>query len=350
MRLTNFIEKSPEFKRLLQQRQAAKRQLVTGISGSARTMLLAGMIEQSQQPVLAVVDSLTQLEELADDLSNLLGANQVYQFPVEEVLAAEVATSSPNYRLQRVQALNALNSQRPVVVVTSVAGLRRNVVAPAFFAQATLKVTVGGELDPERARQQLSAMGYQLQKMVLRPGDFAIRGSIIDVYALNTDNPVRIDLFDTEVDSLRYFDASTQKSVGNVEEVEILPATDLILPPAEFPRVQAAVDQQFSQLNASLQAGDEDLLQQVNNRFVPLLTALNEHRLPNEMLEFSDLVYPTRHSLLDYLGTEGTLYLDDYSHLKDRAAKLADEDQGWLEEKVKYHQLASVPARNEKHT
>src|SRR5699024_7457489 len=61
-------------------------------------------------------------------------------------------------------------------------------------------------------------------------------------------------------------------------------------------------------------------------------------------LEFSDLVYPTRHSLLDYLGTEGTLYLDDYSHLKDRAAKLADEDQGWLEEKVKYHQLASVPA------
>ena len=344
MRLTNFIEKSPEFKQLLQQRQAAKRQLVTGISGSARTMLLAGMIEQSQQPVLAVVDSLTQLEELADDLSNLLGANQVYQFPVEEVLAAEVATSSPNYRLQRVQALNALNSQRPVVVVTSVAGLRRNVVAPEFFAQATLKVTVGGELDSERARQQLSAMGYQLQKMVLRPGDFAIRGSIIDVYALNTDNPVRIDLFDTEVDSLRYFDASTQKSVGNVEEVEILPATDLILPPAEFPRVQAAVDQQFSQLNASLQAGDEDLLQQVNNRFVPLLTALNEHRLPNEMLEFSDLVYPTRHSLLDYLGTEGTLYLDDYSHLKDRAAKLADEDQGWLEEKVKYHQLASVPA------
>lgn len=344
MRLTNFIEKSPEFKQLLQQRQAAKRQLVTGISGSARTMLLAGMVEQSQQPVLAVVDSLTQLEELADDLGNLLGANQVYQFPVEEVLAAEVATSSPNYRLQRVQALNVLNSQRPVVVVTSVAGLRRNVVAPAFFAQATLKVTVGGELDPERARQQLSAMGYQLQKMVLRPGDFAIRGSIIDVYALNTDNPVRIDLFDTEVDSLRYFDASTQKSVGNVEEVEILPATDLILPPAEFPRVQAAVDQQFSQLNASLQAGDEDLLQQVNNRFVPLLTALNEHRLPNEMLEFSDLVYPTRHSLLDYLGTEGTLYLDDYSHLKDRAAKLADEDQGWLEEKVKYHQLASVPA------
>lgn len=343
MRLGNFIAKTKEFKKISKEAVPGKRQLITGISGSARTAVLAELLKDRQQPLLVVTDNLGHLEELADDFSNLLPADQVFEFPVEEVLAAEVATSSPNYRLQRVQALNALSSNRPVVVVTSVAGMRRNVVSPAFFAQATLQLKVGGEIDPEKARQQLSAMGYQLQKMVLRPGDFAVRGSIIDIYALNTDNPVRVDLFDTEIDSLRYFDASTQKSIDNVKQVEILPATDLILPPAEFPRVTAAIKQEYDTITAGLQDGDEDITQQVNNRFTPLLTALKDHQLPSELLEFGNLLYPTPHSLIDYLGDQGIIYLDDFARLKDSAKKLTDEDQGWLEDKAKYHQLTKVP-------
>lgn len=343
MRLVNFIEKTTEFKSVAQNWQPGKRQLVTGISGSARTLLLASLVRTRQEPLLVVTDSLSQMEELAGDLENLLTADEVYQFPVEEVLAAEVATSSPNYRLQRVQALNALNSHRPVVVVTAVSGLRRNIVAPDFFAQSTLKIKVGGELDPEEARNRLSAMGYQLQKMVLRPGDFAIRGSIIDIYALNTDNPVRVDLFDTEVDSLRFFDASTQKSIDNLKEVEVLPATDLILPPAEFPRVKAGLTKEYDQLKAALADGDEDISQQVNNRFTPLLAALGDRRLPSTMLEFSNLLYPEHHSLLDYLSAEGAVYLDDFGRLKETANQQAAEDQGWLKDKVKYHQLTTAP-------
>lgn len=343
MRLENFVEKTKEFKQVSSQAKPKNRQLITGISGSARTILLASLLKDHRQPLLVVTDNLGHMEELADDLRGLLPASQVFEFPVEEVLAAEVATSSPNYRLQRVMALNALNSQQPVVVVTPISGLRRNVVSPDFFAQATLNIKVGGDLDPEKARQQLSAMGYQLQKMVLRPGDFAVRGSIIDIYALNTDNPVRIDLFDTEVDSLRYFDASTQKSIDNVDAVEILPATDLILPPNEFPRVLTAVSQQYEQIKDGLEDGDKDIIQQVNNRFTPLLTALKDHQLPNELLEFGNLLYPTSHSLLDYLADQGLIYFDDYARLKDNAKKLADEDQGWLEDKVKYHQLTAVP-------
>lgn len=343
MRLGNFIAKTKEFKKIKKEAVAGKRQLITGISGSARTAVLAQLLKDRQQPLLVVTDNLGHLEELADDFSNLLPADQVFEFPVEEVLAAEVATSSPNYRLQRVQALNALSSNQPVVVVTSVAGMRRNVVSPTFFTQAILQLKVGGELDPEKARQQLSAMGYQLQKMVLRPGDFAVRGSIIDIYALNTDNPVRVDLFDTEIDSLRYFDASTQKSIDNVKQVEILPATDLILPPAEFPRVTAAIKQEYDTIMAGLKDGDKDIIQQVNNRFTPLLTALKDHQLPSELLEFGNLLYPTPHSLTDYLGDQGIIYLDDFARLKDSAKKLADEDQGWLEDKVKYHQLTVVP-------
>lgn len=216
-------------------------------------------------------------------------------------------------------------------------------VSPDYFAQTALKIKTGGEVDPEKVRQQLSSMGYQLQKMVLRPGDFAVRGSIIDIYALNTDNPVRIDLFDTEVDSLRYFDASTQRSIDNVEEVQILPATDFILPVTEFARVKTALTEEYKQLKGQLAGEDNDIAQQIANRFEPLLNELKNQHLTNDLLEFSDLVYPTKHSLFDYLPATGIIYFDDLTRVKQTAKKMAKEDEGWFKDKVAHHQRTSVP-------
>lgn len=342
VQLADFIEKTPAFKKIISQLKPTTRQLITGISGSARALLLAALQDKRSHPLLVVTDNMAHMQELADDLGGLVDADRVLQFPVEEVLAAEVATSSPNYRLQRVQSLAALAKQDNAIVVTTTAGLQRNVVSPQFFTQATLTVKAGGELDPQQARNQLSAMGYQLQKMVLRPGDFAIRGSIIDVYALNTTDPVRIDLFDTEVDSLRYFDASTQRSIKNVDEVEILPATDFILPPDEFDRVSQAVRDQYHQLTSQLTDTDDDIRQQVDNRFKPMLAALQQGRLTNDLQEFSNLVYPTAHSLLDYLPEDGVAYFDDLGRIKEAAKQQAAEDRSWLADKVKYHQLVTV--------
>lgn len=342
VQLADFIEKTPAFKKIISQLKPTTRQLITGISGSARALLLAALQDKRSHPLLVVTDNMAHMQELADDLGGLVDADRVLQFPVEEVLAAEVATSSPNYRLQRVQSLAALAKQDNAIVVTTTAGLRCNVVSPQFFTQATLTVKAGGELDPQQARNQLSAMGYQLQKMVLRPSDFAIRGSIIDVYALNTTDPVRIDLFDTEVDSLRYFDASTQRSIKNVDEVEILPATDFILPPDEFDRVSQAVRDQYHQLTSQLTDTDDDIRQQVDNRFKPMLAALQQGRLTNDLQEFSNLVYPTAHSLLDYLPEDGVAYFDDLGRIKEAAKQQAAEDRSWLADKVKYHQLVTV--------
>lgn len=342
MQIADLIQRTPTFKQIVAAVKPKQHQLITGISGSMRTAILTALKDQLKRPILVVTDSLYRMQELAGDLEALLPATAVYQFPVEEVLAAEVATSSPNYRLQRVLALNALIKQQPAVIVTSTAGLRRNIVAPEVFSQASLDFQVGAELDLTKVRQQLSGMGYQLQKMVLRPGDFAIRGSIIDIYALNTDNPVRIDLFDTEIDSLRYFDASTQRSIKNVNAVQILPATDFILPPAEFPRVQEGLTAEYQQVLASLGDNSEDLSQQLSNRFDPLINDLKNLQLNNGLLEFTDIVYPHFHSLFDYLSESGVLYFDDLTRIKETDKKLTAADQGWLKDKLDHHQLSHL--------
>ena len=92
VQIENLIEKTPSFKQITADLQPKNHQLITGISGSARTELLSALSKEGQRPILVVTDTISHMQELASDLENLLPANHVYQFPVEEVLAAEVAT------------------------------------------------------------------------------------------------------------------------------------------------------------------------------------------------------------------------------------------------------------------
>lgn len=340
MKLVDLCTKTKEFQQIEGAIDEKKRQLITGISGSMRTFLLSALQHKLSGTQLVVTDSLFHMQELASDLESLLPEETVYQFPVEENLATEIATSSPNYRLQRVQALDALVKNKDAIILVSAAGLRRNLISPEYFKQASLSLKVGTDLDLENIAKQLSGMGYQRQKMVLRPGDFAIRGAIIDIYALNTDNPIRIELFDTEIDSIRLFDANTQRSLENINEVEVLPATDFILPSEEIERVKEKVEKEYEKLQEKVE--DKEEIDQLSNFYDTLLQGLGEGYLPNELLAFTNLVYPNRHSILDYLNENGVVHVDDWARIKQVGKEITLEEQSWLEDKKKHHQRTNA--------
>lgn len=335
MRLTALLKQTPLFKKIMTAAAPEKRELVTGLSGSAQTLFLATALEDLQEPILVVVDTLEHMQELANDLGNLLPDDQVFQFPVEESVAMELATSSPNFRLQRVQALHALQTDQPAVIVTATAGLRRKLIAPKDFQQAQLTLKVGGELDPQKVAVKLSSMGYRRAKLVGAPGDFAVRGSIVDIYALNTAHPVRIDLFDTEIDSLRFFDANSQRSLQNIQSVDVLPATDLLLANGEEERVKQALQADFEKLTKK--ATDDTDARQIQNHFRPLLSGLDQGWVEAGLLTYSDVLYPEPASLLDYLGKDGLVVIDDRTRIDDNNQKLAADEQSWVSERVKYH-------------
>ena len=340
MQLEEFVASTPQFKKIQAGLHDGGRQLVTGVGGSAKTALLATIQQNSKTPQVVVCDSLFHMQSLTADLENLLPETAVYQFPVEESLSMEIATSSPDFRLQRVQAMNALLNGQSAVIVTATCGLRRPLVAPEVFSDARLEIKIGGEIDPQQTAQKLMMMGYQRQKMVMAPGDFAVRGSIIDIYALNTKYPVRIDLFDTEVDSLRYFEANSQRSVENVQAVTVLPATDLIIDQQRLPALQQQLTTEYETLHE--QASDEQDARQIENHFRPLLEGVKAGNLENGLLTYADMVYPQPANLLDYLPADGTLIVDDFSRIKETDRDLKTDEQQWVQERMSYHQRQNV--------
>ncbi|MFC6260364.1 transcription-repair coupling factor [Levilactobacillus fujinensis] len=336
MNLEGFMTQTAGYQTIRQTLAPGQRQLVTGLNGSAETLFIASLLHEQQRSLIYVTDTLYHAGQLVDDLANLLADDELFEFPVEELLAAEVATSSPEYRSARIDALRALQSERPVVIVTALSGLRRFLPAPDNFAAARFTVKVGDDFDLEDLQQRLFAMGYVHQKLVAGPGDFAVRGSIVDIYPLAADYPVRLDFFDTEIDSLRYFDPATQRSIENVDQVEILPATDFILTAAERTAGAAALTAELKQQVTKL---DADATTTLNDQVQPLIDGLKKGSVDPQLMEFADYLFPEHHQLLDYLPANGVALFGDYSRLQDAERQLLEDEANWATDKLAHHQI-----------
>ncbi|WP_143463450.1 transcription-repair coupling factor [Levilactobacillus enshiensis] len=336
MNLEGFMTQTAGYQTIRQTLAPGQRQLVTGLNGSAETLFIASLLHEQQRSLVYVTDTLYHAGQLVDDLANLLADDELFEFPVEELLAAEVATSSPEYRSARIDALRALQSERPVVIVTALSGLRRFLPAPANFAAARFTVKVGDDFDLEDLQQRLFAMGYVHQKLVAGPGDFAVRGAIVDIYPLAADYPVRLDFFDTEVDSLRYFDPATQRSIENVDQVEVLPATDFILTADERTAGATALATELKQQVAKL---DADAATTLNDQVQPLIDGLKKGSVDPQLMEFADYLFPEHHQLLDYLPANGVALFGDYSRLQDAERQLLEDEANWATDKLAHHQI-----------
>ncbi|MCL0319261.1 transcription-repair coupling factor [Apilactobacillus xinyiensis] len=332
MQLSQFFTELPDYKKIKSELEPKQRQLVTGLSGSAKTMFLASLMQDTKKPILVVTDTLAHANGLSEDLRNLLPDEQVMEFPVEELLAAEISTSSPQFKLQRVEALTALQSDNPVIIVTSISGTRRYLPTPDNFKSSIIDLKVGNDYEITNLRNELFDLGYVPQKMVSAPGEFSIRGSIVDIYPLNNEYPIRLDFFDTEIDSLRFFDVSNQRSIENIDSFSIIPASDFIFRNSDK---QSAAKAMQKDLNNELKSiADDKLKHLLSNNVQPVIDDLKNSIVGSQALLFSKYLFNTPASIFNYLNDNGIAVFDDYSRLLDSNRQLVSDEQNWLEMKI----------------
>src|SRR5699024_1277832 len=228
--INNFLHSTEDVQSILGGiHNGMKEQLVAGLSGSARSLLISIVNESINKPILLVTHQLTQAQQLYDDLSEFMENSNVYLYPVNELIASEVAIASPELKSQRIDGLTEWAEKKSGILIAPVAALKRILPPPSYWDKYQLRFTLGEEIDIDAYLSSLVDMGYERGSMVNSPGEFSIRGGIIDIYPVTEENPIRIELFDEEVDSIRYFDAGTQRSLEKIEQVRVRPATELLL-------------------------------------------------------------------------------------------------------------------------
>ncbi len=215
------------------------------VSAALRPYLIAALSERSArgQAQLVVVGDDRAARDLAGDLKAWLAPRRVRYYPSRGVAYESHLTPPPHLVGLRVAALDALlgtsqEAEPPVVVVSAVA-LSEKVPDPSLRPHS-FTLRVGELLDLDECAADLVAAGYERVDQVEERGQFALRGGLLDVFPATEERAVRVDMFDVEIESLRWFSTFTQRSLGDVEEVEIAPAAELAAEHRELAEIAAS--------------------------------------------------------------------------------------------------------------
>ncbi|MBR2794660.1 MAG: transcription-repair coupling factor, partial [Solobacterium sp.] len=191
-------------------------------------LVIAASFRKKPRPILVVKHSLYSAQRLYERLSPLLGEKECALFGADESLRVEAIAQSPEMTARKVECLGSLIEEPCQVVVTCPSGLLRFLPEKEQFKDACITIKTGDTVEMEELRRRLLAGGYYQTSHIDQPLSFAMRGGIIDVYSINYDQPLRIEFFDNEIDSIRFFDAESQKTIVPVQEARIIPASDVL--------------------------------------------------------------------------------------------------------------------------
>jgi transcription-repair coupling factor (superfamily II helicase) len=211
------------------------------VSASLRPYLIAALADApaDQGPVLVVAADDRQARDLAADLRAWVAPRPVRYYPSRGVTYESHLAPPPHLVGLRIAALDALVAGESPIVVVSAVALSEKVPDPELRPHG-FTLRVGDLLDLDEVAEQLVVAGYERVDQVDDRGQFAIRGGILDLYPATEDRAIRVELFDIEIESLRWFSTFTQRSLGDATEVEVAPAAELAAEHRELAAVSAA--------------------------------------------------------------------------------------------------------------
>jgi len=198
--------------------------------GSSPSLVLAEEASRLTVPLLVVAGSTREAERLTTELQFYLdGFFPVLSFPDWETLPYDLFSPHQDIVSERLATLSRLSELKRGIVVLSATTLLQRLAPPAYVLGGTLLLKKGEHLDAEALRGRLASAGYASVSQVMEHGEYAVRGSLLDVFPMGSPVPYRIDLFDDEIETIRVFDTETQLSKESLEELTLLPAREFPL-------------------------------------------------------------------------------------------------------------------------
>ena len=260
---------------------------VWGVPEGWDAFLLAQRRREFAGPILHVTRDDQRMARLAEALAFALPEAEILRFPAWDCLPYDRVSPNPMLVSERVATLARLLEKPagPRIVLTTVNALIQRVPPRTTFAGASLDLKVNGQVKPEVLATYLEAHGYVRAGTVMEPGEYAVRGGIIDIFPAGEADPVRLDLFGDTIESIREFDATTQRSAGKRTSFSLRPVSEVPLDKESIARFRTGWRDLFGQDAAK----------------DPLYLSVSDGRRHPGIEHWVPLFHPTMENLLDYL-------------------------------------------------
>ena len=290
---------------------------VFGVSDSQKAHLASAV--SGSRPVLYVTWSQERAERAAEDLEVYLGREAVV-LPAREGLPGVQASSSQS-ALARAQAISRLLNGADILAA-GVDALLYNLMPESAWRAAVLQLNLSTRISPALLRLRCLKMGYKEADMVQEQGQISVRGGIADVFPAGWDNPVRIEFFDDEIDSLRLLDADSQRSVKRLETVTLTPAGELYL--SDLKKGADMLSAQLAAFDRKARRSDPEAADSARNIFQPYIDALASGA-PVFDGDLFPYFYTEYVSILDFMPPGTVVVMDEPRRIRERADNAALE-------------------------
>lgn len=288
----------------------------TGLSGSDRAYLALRIYKKHRIPIAVVVPSFQDAEMFLEDLKFFSGKSKppIIYFPPYNILPFKDLAYHSETSAKRIRSLYRLiAADAPPIVVTTVDALLHKIIPKQEISEYAELIMAGEELDRELLIQKLLSGGYIRSALVEEPGDFCVRGGILDIFSPLYSDPLRVEMFGDIVESIRFFSAFNQRTIKTIPEAVILPAKEAILKSEYLDEITSRIRQQASTL--------EIPVTKVRN----LIDRIKKEGVLPEIESLIPLLYPKLTSYFEYVPDNALYMLLDPIGLDKAAEKLREQ-------------------------
>ena len=287
-----------------------------GLSGSEQAYFVSRLTIVHKGSVVVIVPSTKDAEQYLEDLRFFLGKNNpspVY-FPPYNILPFQHLSYHSETAARRIRSLYRLIVEDgPQIVVTTVGGVLQRIIPKQELSEYAELIMAGEEIDRDLLVEKLVSGGYVRAAIAEEPGDFCVRGGILDIFSPLYPDPVRIELYGDTVESLRFFSAANQRTKKNIQEAVILPARETVLKTECIDQIIGRIRKQATRLDLPT-TKVRSLIDQVRNEDVfPGIEGL----MP--------LIYPDLHTLFNYTSNDALFILAEPAELEKAANQIKEQ-------------------------
>ena len=319
--LLTLLKTIPEYKTLLESIRKGESAAVTGIGQINRSHLIAGLHRDANRPLVIVCQDDMAARRIQEELKSFLGLTAPI-LPGRELTFYDAAVVSRSWEQKRLRQLYDLATGETRLQILTWESLSLRTMPKSVLLDAAFSLEVGNEYPLEELLHKLTAAGYSRCGMVEGPGQFAVRGGIVDIYSPAADNPIRAEFFGDELDTMGYFDPVTQRRNENIDSVVILPVGET--QPNLHPNGMTGLCKDITTLIAR-----QKRRKTVNEALVTTLTKdleKYENGLNNSASDrYMALIYPEMATAGDYIPEDALMVVCDHSSLHRTARARTDE-------------------------
>ena len=282
---------------------------ISGLTGVGMAELIAGINGYNKKPILLVTYNEIQAKKILENIKAFQKENVVL-FSKKEIVTYDYVAESKDLPYERIETLNKIREKKNVIVVTTIESLMQKLPLKEVLFKDILEFKVGDICNLEDIKRKLVNLGYSRYDLIEGRGQFSIRGGIIDI-SLDEKTGVRIELWGDEIDSIRNFSISSQRSISTLEKAKIYPAHEYIL--------EDSIENICKKISVKIAEGMQEVIIEQD------IEQVKAGNYVSKIDKYFNEFYKNQETLIDYLSKDCLIFLDEINKIEQREINILQD-------------------------